>query len=344
MFKVSVIIPVYNAEQYIEKCLDTVCEQTMSSNEYEIVAIDDGSTDKSIDILQEYAGKYDNLNVICQSNRGAAAARNAGLDRASGEYISFVDSDDWVERNMLEVLYETASENNADMVFFNLYKNEDEKMKPYLRTGVYDEELIKKEIYPRLISTMDSSHCGNTLRGATWCKFFRRSVLEINHIRYNEMLIYNEDLLFSIEATIKSKIYLYLGDSYLYHNRINSNSITKRYIDCLWEKQKSMPEILHYICIDVDYDFIQQINKKMFGIAIYCIENEAKRKNTKKMMEKLSTVRRIIHDNDLKRRIANLSVKKMSNIEKMYFICFKYKLTIGAYLTSKYRYRNNKMF
>ena len=93
--KVSIIVPVYNAEKYLERCLDSLVNQTLK--DIEIICINDGSTDKSLKILNKYAGEYNNILIIEQENKGQSAARNVGIDTAGGEFIAFIDADDWVD-------------------------------------------------------------------------------------------------------------------------------------------------------------------------------------------------------------------------------------------------------
>ncbi|MDR2160688.1 MAG: glycosyltransferase, partial [Desulfovibrio sp.] len=113
--KVSVIIPVYNTEPYLRRCLDSVCGQTL--REIEIICVNDGSTDGSLEILREYAQKDSRVKVIeLEENKGAGAARNAGIDAARGEYIGFVDSDDYVDLDFYETLYVKAQETQAEVV------------------------------------------------------------------------------------------------------------------------------------------------------------------------------------------------------------------------------------
>ena len=134
MPKVSVIIPVYNTEKYLKKCLDSVCNQTLS--DIEIICINDCSTDNSLEILNEYASKDDRIKIInFEENKGAAVARNVGIDTACGEYIGFVDSDDFVDSDFYEKLYNTASENNSDIAKGE-YK--------YTNDGLVNEKLNEK--------------------------------------------------------------------------------------------------------------------------------------------------------------------------------------------------------
>jgi glycosyltransferase involved in cell wall biosynthesis len=105
MIKLSIIIPVFNVEKYIGKCLESVFIQDVSSHEYEVIVIDDGTPDNSMGIVENFGTKYSNLKIIKQSNQGLSAARNAGLNIARGEYIWFVDSDDWIEKNCLKEIF-----------------------------------------------------------------------------------------------------------------------------------------------------------------------------------------------------------------------------------------------
>ena len=141
MPKISVIVPVYNVEKYLRKCIESILNQTF--REFELILVDDGSTDSSGKICDEYALKDSRIKVIHKENGGASSARNAGLDVAKGEYIGFVDSDDWIEMDMYGELYRLIKENNTDISVCGInnikdikYKNENLKEKI---------QIIKKE-------------------------------------------------------------------------------------------------------------------------------------------------------------------------------------------------------
>ena len=118
--KVSIIIPVYNVEPFLARCLDSVVGQTLRG--IEIICVDDGSPDRSIDILNRYAAQDDRIRVISQENRGLGGARNRGFDAATGEFILFVDSDDWIDPAYCERLYEAAREAEADIACASMLK------------------------------------------------------------------------------------------------------------------------------------------------------------------------------------------------------------------------------
>jgi len=119
--KISVIVPIYNVEKYLGKCLNSILEQTFT--DYELILVDDGSTDSSGDIADEYALKDDRISVIHKKNGGLSDARNHGIDKANGEYVCFIDSDDWIEKTYLEELHELAVKNEADITICDYQKN-----------------------------------------------------------------------------------------------------------------------------------------------------------------------------------------------------------------------------
>lgn len=121
--KLSIIIPVYNVEQYLERCLDSCLKQDLSVTDYEIIAVNDGSTDRSLDILNDYADKYTNIKIISQQNEKQGAARNKGLNSAKGEYIWFVDADDWIEENCLLKLCHDLKDSDIYCLYSNWNAN-----------------------------------------------------------------------------------------------------------------------------------------------------------------------------------------------------------------------------
>lgn len=113
MIKVSIIVPIYNVEKYLKRCLDSLVNQTL--NDIEIICINDGSTDGSLEILNEYGRRDDRIVIINQENSGLSATRNKGIDIAKGQFIGFVDSDDWVSKDYFEKLYNSAIQNEAEI-------------------------------------------------------------------------------------------------------------------------------------------------------------------------------------------------------------------------------------
>lgn len=336
---VSVIVPVYNAEPYLRECLDSILAQDIQ--EIEIITVDDGSKDGSPAILDDYA-KEKGIKVIHQENGGPSKARNAGLAIARGKYVGFVDADDWIEPNMYSRMVGVADDEQADIVFCNIFRNQSEKMRKYLPCGTYRDESITSQIFPILISSMYENVGKVTLRGSTCLRIFRRELLEKQKIRFNEGLVYNEDGLFCIQATVAARCYVYIGDDYLYHNRYTQGSLTKRYIPNLWNRQKVMYEILYKTVKGSTYDFSTQIDKKLLDIAIYCIENECKADTDASAGETKQRIGIIIKDEHLQKAITNIPLKQLKRINKGYWLAVKLRFAMLAMLIARHRDSKHK--
>ena len=210
MPKVSVIIPVYNTEKFLRKCLDSVCNQTLQ--DIEIICINDCSTDGSSEILREYAGKDNRIKLIeLFENGGAAKARNIGIDIAHGEYIGFVDSDDFVDLDFYEKLYKKAVETGADAVKGKLYLYDINTNKVYLEAWIDINDSVKK----------NKANFYFTFTTA----IYKSSLIKEYNIRFLEGLIHFEDPYFTIMAAIHyNKLEVIDDAKYYYINNPNSTS------------------------------------------------------------------------------------------------------------------------
>ena len=186
MTKVSVIIPVYNVEKYLKECLDSIINQTLK--DIEIICVDDGSTDNSLAILEELAKKDDRFIILKQENKGAGIARNKGLEVAKGEYLSFLDSDDFFELNMLEELYNIAKNKNSDIAIcnFDYYNN---KTKEFIKNkeNVIPQNLNEKDFDKELL---------NWFKEFAHNKLFKKDFIFQNNLKFQEIKRAN-DLFFS---------------------------------------------------------------------------------------------------------------------------------------------------
>ncbi len=242
---VSIIVPVYNAEKDLVKCLDSVVNQTLK--DVEIILVDDGSTDGSSEICKCYAEKDDRIIYFKKENEGLAAARQDGMEKASGEYIGFVDSDDWLELNMYERMYSVAKEENADVVFCNAFLDENEKDKIHLEPGVYDRERIEKEILPRSLSGISPKGTNSVIRWCNWLRLYKRSLIEENGIAFGRGFRRSQDLQLTFETALYAQKYVSLNDEYLYHNRTenNSTSLSRGYTKNYWKLIRPLIDVLY---------------------------------------------------------------------------------------------------
>lgn len=219
MVKVSVIVPVYNNEEYLNKCLSSLCNQTL--NDIEIICINDGSTDSSLDILNDFKRNDERVVVLSQENQGAGASRNNGIDIAQGEYISFVDGDDWLEKDSLEKLYNNASNNNSDLVLFNsVERRADNKTKD--RIYIPRDDAIDYDNF-----VFDYNYSKRLVMNAmfvVWSKIYKTSFIKENNIKFDTYKIFN-DVQFHVESMLLSKRISYVPDILYNYNKLNESSL-----------------------------------------------------------------------------------------------------------------------
>jgi glycosyltransferase involved in cell wall biosynthesis len=195
LVKISVIIPIYNSEKYIEKCINSIVNQTLK--DIEIICVNDGSTDNTENILNDFAQKDSRIKILNQENQGQGAARNYGLSIATGEYVGYVDADDYIELNYFETLYNTAKKYNSEIAVASILKHK----KFYDKYNVfYKNEKVASSIAEKI------KLCGDVKKNFfyAWNKIYKRELLIKNEINFPQGQIY-EDVMFAIKALYYSK-------------------------------------------------------------------------------------------------------------------------------------------
>ena len=213
--EISVIIPVYNIQQHLRECLDSVLGQ--SYPHLQVICVDDGSTDESPAILAEYAQKDPRVQVIRQQNAGPGAARNTGLEAATGEYVIFLDSDDWFEPDFLEQMVDTAQREGADVAVCRAVEFDTNSGRE-----LPSEWMMKKQYLPGKLAFAPqemADHLFQFTYGMPWDKFYRRELLTSSGIRY-PALKNSEDLAF-VYPTLLAATRIAVVDEVLIHHRIN---------------------------------------------------------------------------------------------------------------------------
>ncbi len=215
--RVSIIIPFFNVEQFIGRCLDSVYRQDIPEEEYEVICVDDCSPDGSLSIVESYARIHSNLIIVRNKiNRKLGGARNAGVEVASGQYIWFIDSDDLIEDNILRGLCLNAEQNNLDVLHFN-YENYP------IRTPLHVIDCQDLLTGPEMF--FDSRFIWYHDLVTAWRKLYRRSFLIENHISFAEHIMY-EDSDYAILVFAKAKRALHI-DQFVYNYSVNPDSITR---------------------------------------------------------------------------------------------------------------------
>lgn len=210
MDKISIIIPVYNGQKRIARCLDSIIKQ--DHRDLEIIVVDDGSSDDSLKIIQEYAQKDDRIIPVHKENGGVSSARNGGLDKATGDFIQFVDVDDWLPFDASKLLLRSIEENDADLAvgdFYRVIKGKTSKKGPFRKSRLLDRNEYAEKM---MLSPADFYF------GVIWNKLYKRSIIEKHHIRMDERIDYCEDTIFNLEYLLHvSSVYVLTTPVYYYH-------------------------------------------------------------------------------------------------------------------------------
>lgn len=314
-------------EQFLGRCLDSVVNQTYTA--LDIILINDGSTDSSGDICNAYAQNDPRINVIHQANGGVSSARNAGLDIATGDYISFVDPDDYIELNTYETLIPYLDNNSIDILRFNAYrKGEILNQLPF--KGEYSGERFEQEIVLPMVGS--EKFGGMFILGVLWIHLFRRKVIEKNHIRFNKELRRCEDRLFTITAMLHSNRMFFI-DSGLYHYQVNDESLSNRYDPIRWQQELIFLDDLKKAYTHAKSDsFIAEANKRIKNDytlrAVTSINNEYFTNNTNSFFKRYKNIKTIINNPNTRLAIKDIQREKSGLKGDLIIGMIKYRLIL----------------
>lgn len=292
--QISIIIPVYNAEKYLHRCVDSILSQTYT--DFEVLLIDDGSPDKSGEICEEYAKNDSRIHVVHKDNGGVSAARNLALDISKGEYIIFLDSDDWLDSKCLEICFNKFNTYCLDAIQFGFTYVYDtySQIKVKASTGILDGE---------------SYVAGNSLNVSAGGGIYRKSIIDEHQIRFNTKLIMAEDQLFVYNFMKHANKVVYL-DLPLYYYYQNTNGAVRR---------RSTPDLLqscHYLIEMTDKWLVTKthIDTMVVALLIKIICNKPNK-------EELNYIKHLYYK--LTPRLSNLSLRSC------YFFCILSKINIS---------------
>jgi len=232
---ISIIIPVYNAEKYLIRCIESILNQTYKN--FELILVDDGSSDHSLSICNEFKMKDERLKVLHISNSGSAVARNKGLEIMTGEYLIFVDADDWIEKDAIQKTLDSIRSSKDDIIFFSVFSTEKNNTYHVGKIPKFNKDKILKCILSG--DTSEYSDMGYYI-DSIWAKIYRRSFIEENSIRFPDKLIRSQDTVFSLYTTELAKS-ISFNDYRFYHYEKNEDSICNKYSN---KSVRIIPELL----------------------------------------------------------------------------------------------------
>lgn len=269
MAKVSIIVPVYNVKKYLRKCLDSLINQTLK--DIEIICINDGSTDKSLEILEEYKNRDSRIILLNQENSGQSIARNNGIKKATGEYIGFVDPDDWVDLDYYEKLYNTASTNDTDIAVGGIIRVTGIKKKKFLnfeKETLTDNTKLKFEL------------CDVPEKSYVWNKIYKTEKLKEIGLEFEKGIFY-EDCIFTPQALFFLEKMVTVPNIYYYYLRRGNSTVKQRSekanADNVYAHKKANDFIKEHN-IDISSHEPKTYRFKIFGVTIFKIRQIGKRK------------------------------------------------------------------
>ena len=304
--KYSVIIPVYNVEQQLHRCLDSVVVQ--NRDDLEVILVDDGSTDGSESICDEYAQKYDYFRTIHQENKGLSGARNTGLELAQGKWILFLDADDYWSKDYLDVIDDTVEKNPSEYYKFNYVKVFDDK-EPIKKALIVENEAIDISNEEKKLKFLTDKILVYSVGWEAYTGVYKKSIIEKYDLKFTDtQKVFAEDMLFTLEYILRANsVYLICDFLYMYYTREGSLSISV-------DNRTILPRLFNLLEI-FEYDIKKNktLKKSFYKVYFYIINfhvkynlrdvdieslrNEIKSLNSKRQYKKFSKL--IRRDNTL---------------------------------------------
>lgn len=338
--KVSIIVPIYNVEKYLSRCLDSIFNQTLQ--EIEVIAVNDGSTDRCLDILLNYKKKDPRLKIINKENEGVSAARNNGLEVANGEYLGFVDPDDWIEMNMYEDLYTLAEEENADVVMCSYIRefgtHSKEKQFNITEQVKFIGTEVHEKVMRRLIGPLGEEVGSPELLdawGTVWSKLYRAKLIRDNNITFTDLheIGTNEDSLFNIEVLYYSNSFIFTNKHFYHYWRGNTSSVTSNYKPNLISQWKCLYEKLSVFIEEkrLNNTYSQALSNRIclntLGLGLNQIFEQ-----DQKVLVKIKKLKKILYQPHIKKAFGQLDFSHFPIVWRLFYFVAKSRFTTGYYL------------
>ncbi|SEG50220.1 Glycosyltransferase involved in cell wall bisynthesis [Halpernia humi] len=326
--KLSVIVPVYNVENYLHQCVDSIINQTFA--DLEIILVNDGSTDSSPQICDDFAKKDSRIKVIHIQNSGVSVARNIGIESATSDYITFVDSDDWLELSMYENMFEINNQDEKfDVImcdFTNVKENSKEQISANIRKGIYSKKQIVEELFPTLLV---AENFGRIPIVSVCNCLFHCSILVKNKIRFDAELKFAEDYLFMANLMTEANSYYYLKENYFYNYRQYDDSRSKKFQNSWWQNLLNLNHKLKNLLENnKDFNFSRQLKLQLLH-SVFFVLNSIYKNKTLNFGKKLKEVRLILNTPELENSFSDLSLKKQVKAQKILFFFIKNKMAFS---------------
>ena len=339
--QVSIIVPVYNVENYIERCLNSLVNQTFK--DIEIITINDGSTDKSLELLNKYAKEDIRISVIDLGDEGVSYCRNLGIEKANGKYIMFVDSDDWIDSSMVEVMYKKAEENKLDLVMCSYIRefkdHSKEKIFNLPQEIIYKDNEVKNELLRKLVGPIKEELSNPEMLdalGTVWGKLYRADILKENKIKFVDLKEIGsaEDTLFNIFTFNYLKKVMFLNKSMYHYWRDNPKSVTSQYNPKLKEQRKVFFKYISDFIKENNFEqvFEEALNNRICTSVLGLGLIECSKNNKISRINKIKNIKIIINEEYIRNAYKNLELKYFSIHWRIFYFFIKNKMSFCSYL------------
>lgn len=332
---ISVIVPVYNVEKYLRECLDSILNQTYK--ELEIIVVDDGSTDNSGKICDEYEKNFNNIKVIHKKNEGLGFARNTGMANIHGEYVTFIDSDDYVDSDYIENLYKNIIIQKTDICKSGFQRVDDKKnildrRKYDLYT--YEGKEVKDIFLPRMIGSLPDKK--DSIEMCVCGVLYKTSYIMDYDIKFpSERVLISEDLIFNIDYmqhVNNASTIDYVG----YNYRYNPSSLTKKYRKDRFEASKFFYTEVKKKMVSLGYDesIMLRLSRMFFIYIRMALSQETYKISNKNYISNIKNIYKICNDELVTDTIKNYPIKKLGIKQKIFIYLIKYKCVNLIYALS----------
>lgn len=334
----SIIVPIYNVELYLRQCLDSILTQTFE--DFELILVNDGSTDNSPNICDEYAERDVRIIVVHKENGGLVSARKAGLSIAKGKYIGYVDSDDWIEADMYQALCDAAQAFNVDIVICDIIENYldyEVRSTQIVKPGLYRKDRMIKEVYPIMLYAGQYYQFG--LFPSVSNKLFKKSLLEKFQFRVDNQIRMGEDVACTYPSLLNAKSIYILDKQYLYHYRQNPSSMTASYDQKFFEKTLVLYK--HLKDLSPAPYFANQLQYYLTYLVIAGVHNEFHRDNEKSLHEKRAFIKKMLKHNDINEVLQVICIKKLPLKLKIFILLLKKQSIFLLYVLARVKQKIN---
>ena len=339
--KISIIVPIYNVEKYLNRCIDSLLNQTIK--EIEIIAVNDGSTDSSYRVIKEYEKKDQRIKVINKLNGGVSSARNLGINIATGEFIGFVDPDDWIDNCMYESMYNEAIEHGANIVMCSYIRefgsHSKEKIFNMPQKVHYSGNDIKDNIMRRLIGPINEEISNPELLdawGTVWSKLYRADLLFQHKLNFTDLkeIGTNEDSLFNIEAFYYAESFVFLNVPYYHYWRNNDSSETSNYKPNLMNQWFTLYSKINILLENgkMNEDYFSALNNRICLGTLGLGLNTVCKGNKDSSFKKIEKLNLILNDSRIQRSFKQFELTHFSIVWKAFYFCAKTQSSICFYL------------